>query len=91
MKGSVDYIFSINTGRCGSHYLSVIFSHVPGCRSFHEPEPVGNGRVMRRYLQGHAGPMKRLAERKARLVQDLRSHCRLYFESNHRFIKGFGW
>ncbi len=50
MGQKVDYIFSINTGRSGSHYLSNIFNHVTGCCSFHEPYPYCRDKVMRKYL-----------------------------------------
>jgi hypothetical protein len=35
--------------------------------------------------------MKRIAETKARLIKELMRDCQVYFESNHCFIKGFGW
>ncbi len=37
MNDHPGYLFSINTGRSGSEYLTRIFEHVEGCRSFHEP------------------------------------------------------
>jgi len=91
MGKEIDYIFAINTGRSGSDYLNKIFEHVSGCRSFHEPDPVGNGKVMRRYSRGKTNPMKRLAEQKAGIAKKLKLDCQIYFESNHCFIKGFGW
>lgn len=91
MEESTHYIFSINTGRSGSDYLANIFKHVSGCCSFHEPEPKGNGKEMRRYSRGHHTPMKKTAETKARLIKELKRDCQVYFESNHCFIKGFGW
>ena len=88
---TTEYIFSINTGRSGSDYLSAIFKHVHDCQSFHEQWPVGNGKEMRSYSQGHLAPMKRIAERKVNVIKELKGNHKLYFESNHCFIKGFGW
>lgn len=91
MDHSTDYIFSINTGRSGSDYLKTLFEHVAGCQAFHEPRPVGNGKAMRRYARGHTGAMKAVAQQKAEIVRNVKRHSRLYVETNHCFIKGFGW
>ena len=86
-----EYIFSISTGRSGSDYLATIFKHVHDCQSFHEPQPIGNGREMRQYSQGYPAPMKSLTEKKVEIIKELKSDHQVYFESNHCFIKGFGW
>lgn len=91
MEETTEYIFSINTGRSGSNYLTNIFKHVSGCRSFHEPQPVGNGKEMRCYSRGHLTLMKNVAEKKIGIITELKRDCQVYFESNHCFIKGFGW
>ena len=91
MEETTDYIFSINTGRSGSHYLSNIFKHVAGCRSFHEPQPIGNQKAMRLFSLRHFTPMKNIAEKKIEVIKEFKQDCRVYFESNHCFIKGFGW
>lgn len=90
-KGQVEYIFSINTGRSGSNYLCRIFENVKDCKALHEPRPICNGMPMRKYLRGKSEPMKRIMEEKTRSIRTLKSDFRLYFESNHCFIKGFGW
>jgi hypothetical protein len=87
----IKYLFCINTGRSGSNYLQVIFDHVEGCRSFHEPPPVCNGREMREFLRGDEAVMRELTEQKFRSIETLRGKHPVYFESNHCFIKGFGW
>lgn len=46
---------------------------------------------MRRYLQGHLKPMEKVARKKAEIIQEKKRDCQVYFESNHCFIKGFGW
>lgn len=87
----VECIFSINTGRCGSDYLKTIFDHVERCEAFHEPKPIGNGRAMRLFSRGHVEPMRRLARKKAVIIATVTQDDRLYVETNHCFIKGFGW
>lgn len=90
-EATTEYIFSINTGRAGSNYLANIFDHVSGCRSFHEPDPMCNGEAMQRYGRGHTEPMRELAEQKVRAIRELKGDSRVYVETNHCFIKGFGW
>ena len=91
MNERVEYIFSINTGRSGSDYLARIFKHVADCRSCHEPLPIGNGKAMRLFSLGRSAAMRTLTERKVEVIAEMKRDCRLYFESNHCFIKGFGW
>ena len=91
MKEKTKYIFSINTGRSGSNYLSNIFNHVLGCRSFHEPMPIGNGSVMYRYSQGDLESMRKFSQEKAKIINELKGDDQVYVETNHCFIKGFGW
>jgi hypothetical protein len=91
MAEQVEYIFCINTGRAGSFYLKSLFDHVSGCCSFHEPEPQGNGKPMREYLNGKAGPVRELAREKAKNVEQAKEEFDVYVETNHWFIKGFGW
>lgn len=85
------YIFSINTGRSGSHYLYNLFSLFPNCRAFHEPKPKGNGRAMRDFLHGNSGAMEVIAQKKAHIMRRLLRDDEYYVETNHCFIKGFGW
>jgi len=87
----IRYIFSINTGRSGSDYLHRIFTHVRDARSFHQPAPIGNGHAMRRYAAGDDGPMRAIASAKSAAIRDALRGADVYCESNHCFIKGFGW
>ena len=89
---TTEYIFCINTGRSGSDYLKGIFESIPSCLAFHEPDPIGNDKTMRQFLQGEPEPMRKLAEEKAGLILDLiKEKDKVYVETNHCFIKGFGW
>ena len=90
MKG-INYIFSINTGRSGSNYLKTIFDHASNCQSFHEPQPVGNGKELRQYLKGYPKPIKKVAQKKSEIIEELNRGGHIYVETNHCFIKGFGW
>ncbi len=91
MAKRIDYLFSINTGRSGSEYLGSILKHVVDCHAEHEPEPIGNGAVMRQYLRGEHGPMRELAQNKIKAIQQAKGDAQVYAETNHCFIKGFGW
>ena len=85
------FIFSINPGRSGSHYLSKLFSHGYNCRSFHEARPVGNEEAMRRFLNGDGAEIKEIAKIKAEIIRKSDAGDTTYVETNHCFIKGFGW
>jgi hypothetical protein len=85
------YIFSINTGRSGSHYLNRLFEHVENCESFHEPPPKGHKAAMRAFLAGNDRPMRRVLKEKLKLAARTLDRGRIYVETNHCFIKGFGW
>lgn len=87
----IRYIFSVSTGRAGSHYLSEIFRHVDGCVSEHEPAPKLNAAPMRAFLAGDRAPMAALMPSKIASIQERLGSQRLYVETNHCFIKGFGW
>lgn len=91
MKTEKRYIFTITTGRSGSNYLAALFRHVYSCVSRHEPAPVCNGSAMRKFLNGEPAAIQLLTAEKARRIHDLSSGSDVYFESNHCFIKGFGW
>jgi len=91
MEQKVDYIFCINTGRSGSDYLARLFSHVLGCCAFHEPMPICNGQAMKQYLSGDPKLINTLVQQKIEMIQESMRDCKLYVESNHCFIKGFGW
>lgn len=87
---AIRYLFCINTGRSGSDYLRRIFQHVRGCRAFHEPAPIGNGQVIRDFFAGRDEAVREFTKRKLEAIE-LARNGQVYFESNHCFIKGFGW
>lgn len=88
----IQYLFSINPGRSGSQYLQRLLSYVEGCRSEHEAYPICNGRAMRRFLEGENDVMRSLAREKVHRIRGfIEEGYTLYAETNHCFIKGFGW
>ncbi len=91
MENSIKYIFCISTGRSGSDYLAKLFRHASACCSLHEPEPIGNGQPMRQYLQGKVETMHALARRKVLAINEAKGENQIYVETNHCFIKGYGW
>lgn len=84
------YIFSINPGRCGSHYLSELLKCAAGCHADHEPEPRLTGQEMRDFNNGDDGPMRALMPRKLAAIEKA-ANGRVYVETSHFFIMGFGW
>lgn len=87
----IKYIFSINTGRCGSAYVTDLFNYIEGVSSLHEPEPIMNGAMMRKFLRGNLSPMKRAMPEKIKSIHQKKGAAEIYVETNHSFIKGFGW
>ncbi len=87
----IEYLFSINTGRSGSQYLCNIFEQIENCQAYHEPNPVGYGQVMRKHSSGDHEFMKNFMIQKIESIQKLKKDSRYYVETNHCFIKGFGW
>jgi len=85
------YIFSINSGRCGSAYLAKLFAETGNTISFHEAEPVCNGKEMRNYLMSKPGAMKTLSSDKASIIRNGTPSGYTYVDTSHLFIKGFGW
>ncbi len=91
MTTPVRCVFSIGPGRTGSHYLSDLFKHVENCLPLHEAAPVGSGQPMRQYLRGNTAPMETIAKAKAAVMAAVVEQGLTYVETNHIFIKGFGW
>ena len=88
---TVRYIFSVSTGRAGSNYLCELFRHVEGCVAEHEPEPKLHADPMRAFLAGDAAPLEARMADKVASIERIRGDARVYVETNHTFIKGFGW
>ena len=87
----IKYIFCISPGRSGSDYLSGIFQHAENCCSTHEPDPPMHDLEMRQFLKGNQKPMRALLPGKLAAISRARAGAGVYVETNHCFIKGFGW
>lgn len=86
----IKQIFSINPGRCGSHYLYSLFKCAEGVAASHEMEPKMQGEAMAQWNAGD-GTLTR-EEVKVRLEQIVRAQNqgKVWFSSNNAFIKGYG-
>lgn len=91
MPSHVDAVFVVSPGRSGTDYLASLFSVIPQCAAFHEPEPVCNARAMQNYLAGDDAHMRQLTELKRDQIRAACDAGKVYVETNHCFIKGFGW
>ncbi|UZR92538.1 hypothetical protein [Chondrinema litorale] len=92
-NNKIKYIFCITTGRSGSNYLNNIFSISKNAESFHEPHPIMCGYVMREYLNERItdeGFNQQLHE-KVKKINLITAKDKIYIETNHIFIKSFGW
>lgn len=87
----IKYIFSINTGRSGSHYLSKVLQEVSSVSAFHEPKPNMSGRPMINFLEGKPDVLKEMMDEKMEAIHTSEQKNKCYIETNHTFIKGFGW
>jgi hypothetical protein len=86
----IRYIFSINPGRSGSHYLSELFQHAAGCSANHEPEPRLQEAEMVAFNHGDEAPMRALLPEKLAAMEEA-AGGKVYVETTHFFIMGFGW
>lgn len=84
------YVFCVSPGRSGSNYLSKIFDHAKGWNGLHEPKPVMNCHYMSDYLKGKKDTLQHKMPEKFLQIENDKGESG-YFESNHCFIKGFGW
>lgn len=87
----IKYIFCINPGRSGSHYLSHVLEHFQGISSNHEAPPFMNGIPMMKYLKGDKAELKNLMPMKVDSIKKSLKGYKCYVETSHLFIKGFGW
>lgn len=87
----IQAIFSINPGRSGSQYLARLLAAGKNCIAFHEQSPNGFGQTLASYHQGDDRKMRDVARAKYDLVENLSGKNLIYAETNHCFIKGFGW
>ena len=87
----IKYIFCINPGRSGSHYLAKLFSKAENCVAQHEPKPIMNSYAMIDFLNHDTKAMEALMPQKMTSIQALKGEEAVYMEANHCFIKGFAW
>ncbi|MBN1756840.1 MAG: hypothetical protein JW863_00895 [Chitinispirillaceae bacterium] len=85
----IKYVFCINPGRCGSDYLTEIFLQAVNTTSYHENTPIMNGIPMREYNNGNPALLEELMPAKVKSMR--KNGTRIYCETNHSFIKGWGW
>lgn len=85
------YVFSVNPGRSGSEYLSVLLSSVNGTVAFHEAPPTMSGSVLESAMA--EGLDRTRSERLVKVTEITRllaaSGASTYVETNHMFAKTF--
>jgi hypothetical protein len=84
-------IFTLASGRSGTHFLYQLFSrNAADCRAVHEPyvwNPSMFGRPIYDLAVGDIAAIRRLAERKARIIR--RCGRPTYAETSHAFLKSW--
>ena len=85
----IRYVFCINSGRSGSDYLTGLLRQATNAASMHEALPIMNGEPMQRFNDGDDSGLRELMPLKLREMQR-RARGRIYCETNHSFIKGWG-
>lgn len=89
---SIRYLFCINTGRCGSDYLTELLAKAANAVSVHEGLPIMNGVPMQRFNEGDESALRALIPTKlAQMHKKAGDGRRIYCETNHSFIKGWGY
>lgn len=89
---SIKYIFSINTGRSGSDYLTELLSKAKNSVSIHEGFPIMNGAPMQAFNEGDESALRALMPAKVAQIKKKRgTGQQVYCETNHTYIKGWGY
>lgn len=89
---SIKYIFSINTGRSGSDYLTELLSMAVNAVSIHEGLPIMNGIEMQQFNNGDSSALRRLMPLKLKeILKKNKNGQKVYCETNHSYIKGWGY
>lgn len=89
---TIKYIFCINTGRCGSDYLTELLSKAENAVSLHEGVPLMNGSPMQKFNAGDDSELRKLMPLKMREIRKKsKNERKIYCETNHSFIKGWGY
>ena len=91
-SSSPRYIFSINSGRSGSHYLADLLATAPEVASYHETDPKMIGDVLRsieRHPYADSYHARRYKAAACRDLLDVQTGKTVYAETSHMFIKTF--
>ena len=89
---AIQYIFCVNTGRSGSDYLAELLSKAERAISFHEGYPNMNGAPMQAFNNGDEQALRELMHVKLKEIRKRNKNGRkIYCETNHAFIKGWGY
>ena len=89
---SIKYIFCINSGRSGSDYLTELLSKAENTVSIHEGVPIMNGSPMQKFNTGDDRELQKLMPLKMREIhKKSKNASKIYCETNHSFIKGWGY
>jgi hypothetical protein len=89
---SIRYLFCINAGRSGSDYLTELLAQATNAVSLHEALPIMNGVPMQRFNEGDETALRALMPVKlTEIRKKSRNGRRVYCETNHSFIKGWGY
>lgn len=88
----IRYIFSINAGRSGSDYLTELLSKATNAVSIHEGFPIMNGTAMQKFNKGDDSELRVLMPLKMKEIhKKTKDGRRIYCETNHSYIKGWGY
>jgi hypothetical protein len=88
---TIRYLFYINPGRSGSDYLAGLLARARNAVGVHEGVPVMSGRPMRRFNDGDDRELLALMPAKLRAIHRRARPGQVYCETNHSFIKGWGY
>jgi len=89
---TIKYIFSINSGRSGSDYLTKLLSCSTSTVSIHEGFPIMNGIPMVDFNNGNESKLSALMPLKIEQIRkSVGQQNKVYCETNHSFIKGWGY
>src|SRR5215470_19610368 len=87
---TIRYIFGMNAGRSGSHYLAGLLGTAAHVVSLHEPLPIMVGAPMQSFNEGDTAALEQLMPVKVQQIQQSASHGKtIYCETNPSYIKGW--
>jgi hypothetical protein len=89
---SIKYVFSINSGRSGSDYLTELLLCATNSISKHEEFPIMNGDPMVLFNDGDDTELRNLMQLKIKEIKkSIGKTDKIYCETNHSYIKGWGY